>query len=241
MSEIKRIQYLAAVAIVALVLISVFAVSRPIPRTSKNTSKTIQVSGVGTASATPDEVLLRLAVYTQSATATQATQDNAVAMASVFKALGNLGLGRNSIATISYSLTPILNSSNSQRSPSKVVGYTARNDIQITLANVNMTGIVLDAAVTAGANEVLGITFTFTSQTYAALQKQALQLAVQNAAGQAQTMASSMGVHIIGPLTVTTGYYSQPTVERLAVNAQTPIQPGTLQVTANVQVTYEVA
>jgi len=240
MSETKKIQYLSAIVIVALVLIGIFAASRSLLQTNKSTNRTIQVSGVGTVSATPDEVFLRLAVYTQSATATQATLDNAIAMTRVYQALGNLGVGGNSIMTTSYSLTPILESSD-QKSPSKVVGYSARNSIQITLLNVNMTGVALDAAVAAGANEVLGITFTFTSQRYSSLQKQALELAVQDAAGQAQTMASTLRVRIIGPLTVTTSYYSQPTLERLATSAQTPIQTGTLQVTANVQVTYEVA
>jgi hypothetical protein len=240
MSETKKIQYLSAIVIVALVLIGIFAASRSILQTNKSTNKTIQVSGVGTVSANPDEVFLSLAVYTQSATATQATLDNAVAMTRVYQAPGNLGVGGNAIMTTSYSLTPILDSSNDQKSPSKVVGYSARNSIQVTL-NVNMTGVALDAAIAAGANEVLGIAFTFTSQRYSSLQKQALELAVQNAAGQAQTMASTLGVRIIGPLTVTTSYYSQPTLERLAATAQTPIQTGTLQVTANVQVTYQVA
>jgi len=197
MSEIRRIQYLAAVAIVALVLISVLVISRPIAQTSKSTSKTIQISGTGTASGTPDVVLLSLAVYTQSATATRATQDNAVAMNKIFQALGKLGVGRNAITTTAYSLVPILNNT---KSPSMVVGYSARNSIQVTLLNVSMTGVALDAAVTAGANQVLGVTFTFTNQKYASLQKQALALAVQDAAAQAQTMASSMGVRIIGPL-----------------------------------------
>ena len=241
MSESKKIQYLSAIVIVALVLIGIFAVSRPILQTNKSTNRTIQVSGVGTVSANPDEVFLRLAVYTQSATATQATLDNAVAMTRVYQALGNLGVGGNAIMTSSYSLTPILESSNDQKSPSKVVGYSVQNSIQVMLVNVNMTGVALDAAVAAGANEVLGITFTFTSQRYSSLQKQALELAVQNAAGQAQTMASTLGVRIIGPLTVTTSYYSEPTLERLATSAQTPIQAGTLQVTANIQVTYEIA
>lgn len=240
MSERRKVQYLSVIVIVALILIAIFAVSRPIAQ-EKSTSRTIQVSGMGTASDMPDEVLLSFAVYTQSATATQATSDNAVAMNRVIQALANVGIGRTAVSTTAYSLIPILNSSSDQKSPSTVVGYAARNSIQVTLVNVNMTGVALDAAVTAGANEVLGVTFTFTNQKYASLQKQALGLAVQDAAGQAQAMASSLGVRIIRPLTVTSGYYSQPTVQRLATSALTPIQAGTLQVTANVQVTYEVA
>jgi len=246
MSEMisKRIYYLSAIAIVALVLIGVFAAARPITvqTPGSNSTKTLQVNGVGTISATPDEVLLYLAVETQSATATQATQDNAGTMSQVFLALVNAGISKVSISTVSYSLTPTYDNKPDQTTSSKIIGYIARNSIQVTLTNVSRVGMVLDTAVAAGANEVGGITFTFTSQTYAALQKQALQLAIQDASGQAQSMATALGVHVVGPISVTTGYSYQPSIERMATaNAQTPIQPGTLQIAANVQITYEIS
>jgi len=241
----KRIYYLSAIAIVALVLIGVFAAARPIivQTPGSNSTKTLQANGVGTVSATPDEVQLYLAVETQAATATQATQDNAGTMTQVMQALVNAGVSRDSISTVSYTLTPTYNSSNNdQTTPTKIIGYIARNSIQVTLTNVSHVGMVLDTAVAAGANEVGGMTFTFTSQTYANLQKQALQLAIQDASGQAQSMATALGVHIVAPISVTTGYSYQPSIERMATsNAQTPIQPGTLQIAANVQITYEIS
>lgn len=241
----KRIYYLSAIAIVALVLIGVFAAARPIivQTPGSNSTKTLQANGVGTVSATPDEVQLYLAVETQAATATQATQDNAGTMTQVMQALVNAGVSRDSISTVSYTLTPTYNSSNNdQTTPTKIIGYIAQNSIQVTLTNSSHVGMVLDTAVAAGANEVGGITFTFTSQTYANLQKQALQLAIQDASGQAQSMATVLGVHIVAPISVTTGYSYQPSIERMATsNAQTPIQPGTLQIAANVQITYEIS
>lgn len=244
MSEIsgRRIQYLMVIAIVALVLIGVLAASRPlrIQSNASVTTRTIQVNGVGTISTAADETILKLAVETRSATATQATNDNAVTMTRVIQALGSIGVGSNSVATLSYSLSPIYDNARDTNSPPKIVGYSARNAIQITIVNVNSTGRVLDTAVAAGANEVDGVTFTLTSQTFSSLQKQALQLAIKDASGQAQVMASNLGMRIVGPLTVTTGYYYPPSVERLSTSALTPIQSGTLQVSATVQVTYEV-
>jgi hypothetical protein len=236
----NRLHYLSAIAIVALVLIGVFSASRPITvqTNTSPTAKTIQVSGVGSVSATPDETLLSLAVVTQSVTATQATQDNAVTMTKVIQSLISFGLASDSLKTVSYSLTPIYDT-NHDVTPPKVVGYSARNAIQVILSNVSLTGKALDIAIAAGANEVDSITFTFTAQTFATLQKQALQLAIQDASGQAQAMASNLNVRIVGPRTVSTGYTSPSPVVRLSANAQTPIQPGSLQVSANVQVTYE--
>jgi uncharacterized protein YggE len=105
-------------------------------------------------------------------------------------------------------------------------------------------GKVLDAATGAGANEISGITFTFTSGTYANLQKQALQNAIQDASGQAQTMAAALGVHIAGIVSVNPAYVYRPYINYKADSsgaASTPIQTGTLQVTVNVQVVYEIS
>jgi hypothetical protein len=235
----RKFEYLAIIAILVLVLVGVFVASRPVAvQTSSNpTRKTIQVSAVGTVSATPDETILRLAVLTQSYTATQATQENAVAMASVIQALVNLGVASDSLKTVTYSLTTIYDNA---KSPPRLVGYSARNEIQVTLTNISITGKAIDAAVAAGANEVDEVTFTLTAQTYATLQKQALQMAIKDASGQAQAIASGLGLRIVGPITVTTVYSYQPSVSRLGANVLTPIQPGTLQISTSIQVTYEV-
>ena len=110
---------------------------------------------------------------------------------------------------------------------------------------MNSIGKVLDAATGAGANEIDGISFTFTSGTYANLQQQALAKAIQDASGQAQTMAAALGVHITGVVSVSPAYVYQPyinsKVNTAASGASTPIQTGTLQVTVNVQIVYEIS
>ncbi len=244
-NQTKRIYYLAAVAMVAIVLISAIAVARPPVITTGNgnvVSKTLQVTGTGTVSASPEEAVLYLAVQTQAASAGEATASNAAAMAKVIQALINSGVDKNSIETVSYSLSPIYENNPNQSEPSRIVGYAARNAIQVTLTDLTTVGNVLDASVSAGANDVQGIMFTLSSATLATLQKQALGEAVQDADAQAKAVASSLGVNITGPISVSPGYMFQANYQRLAATPQTtPIQPGTLQVTATVQVTYQFA
>lgn len=247
MSEIavRRIYYLAAIAIVAMVLISAVVVVRPpaAPGIGANSSpKTIQVTGTATVSASPDEALLNLAVQTQGATATEATTNNAAAMSKVMSALASAGVSNDSIQTVSYTLTPIYQNNVNQSAPSIIIGYTALNAIQVTVKDLGSIGKILDQAISAGVNQVQGITFTLSDAELATLQKQALQLAVQDADGQAKAMAITLGITITGPISVSPGYTFQPTnYSRLAASAaaQTPIQPGTLQVTATVQVSYQ--
>src|SRR5208337_4709150 len=175
MSEIasRRLYYLAAVAMVAIVLISAITLVRPptIQTIGQNaTPKTIQVTGTATLSAPPDQAVLVLAVQTQATSATQAAADNAATMTNVLAALSNLGIDKNSIETVSYTLSPVYD----QTTSSKVIGYTVRNAIQVTLKDFSLIGKALDAAVSAGANEVQGIMITLSSTTLATLQKQAL-------------------------------------------------------------------
>ncbi len=225
-----------------MVFVSAIALTRPPPTSLTNSAqKTIQVTGTGTVSASPDQAILYLGVQTQATTATQATSDNAIAMANVITALTNAGIDKNSIQTVSYSLTPTYSNPVNQSMPSTIIGYIAVNSIQVTVNDLGAIGKILDQAIAAGANQVQGVSFTLSSSTLATIQNQALQLALTDADSQAKTMATSLGVTIVGPISVTPGYEFQPTNYNrfaAAATAQTPIQSGTLQVTATAQVTY---
>jgi len=265
LTELIKGNYVTALAIIALVIISVFAITRPtvIGNGAQNSAqRTITVNGVGTVETAPDEALLILAVNNQAVTADQAAKDNANTMSQVMAAILSLGITKDSITTVDYSLTPVYTQSDKcvtttgtsppQPQPftcttitPQLVGYAVRNAIQVTVKDMNSIGKVLDSATGAGANEIGGISFTFTSSTYANLQKQALQKAIQDASGQAQTMATGLGVRITGILSVNPAYVYQPyinsKVSTAAGGAPTPIQMGTLQVTVNVQVVYEIS
>jgi hypothetical protein len=160
-------------------------------------------------------------------------------MANVIAALTNAGIGNSSIQTVSYTLSPTYSNPVNQSVPPVIIGYIAVNVIQVTVNDLRSVGRILDLAISAGANQVQGVSFTLSSYTLAALQKEALQLALADADGQAKAMATTLGVTIVGPISVTPGYEFQPTnYSRLAATAETPIQSGTLQVTATAQVTY---
>jgi uncharacterized protein YggE len=247
LSEIteRRVYYIAVLAVIATVLVSSVALIHTSPSlvsTTQSSEKSIQVTGTGTVSAAPDEAILYLAVETQATTASQATSENAAAMSNVISTLVTAGISNNSIQTTSYTLNPIYSNSINQSAPPTIVGYDAVNAIQVTLSNLGSVGKILDQAISAGANQVQGVTFTLSSTSMATLQKQALQLALQDADSQAKNTASTLGVTIVGPTSVTPGYQFQPVNYRgfsAAPQTVTPIQTGTLQVTATVQVTYE--
>ncbi len=266
MTEIIKSNYVTALAIIALVIVSVFAITRPtvISNGAQNSAqRIITVNGVGTVETAPDEAILILAVNNQAITADQAAKDNANIMSQVMAAILSLGITKDGVTTVDYSLTPVYSQPNecvtTTAGPSppqpqpftcttttpQLIGYAVRNAIQVTVKDMNSIGKVLDSATGAGANEIGGISFTFTSSTYANLQNQALQKAIQDASGQAQTIATGLGVRITGIISVNPAYVYQPyinsKVSTAAGGATTPIQMGTLQVTVNVQVVYEIS
>jgi len=263
MTDVNKGNYLIALAIIALVIVSVFAIMRPtmIARGPENPNqRTITVNGTGTVETAPDEALLNLAVNTQALTADQAARENANAMSQVIQAILGLsslnpGITKDNITTTDYSLTPVYSQANNcltaipqqpitcTTTTQQLVGYAVRNAIQVAVKDMTSIGRVLDTATQSGVNEVGGITFTFTDGTYANLQNAALQKAVQDASNQAQTMATALGVQITGVVSVTPSYVYQPSVyaKMSAASSETPIQTGTLQVTVNVQVVYEIS
>lgn len=270
MTEMIKGNYITAIAILALVIVSVFAITRPttILSTQGNLERrTITVNGVGNVAAAPDESIITLAVTNQATTAAQAANDNSNTMNQVISTITGLsslspGITKDDITTTDYSLTPVytqtdqcgtattnpiqppLVTTTCTTTTPQLVGYAVRNAIQITVKDMTSIGRVLDVATGSGANEIDGITFTFTPNTYANLQKQALQKALQDASGQAQATASGLGVHIAGVISVNPAYVYQPYINnRISTAAgptSTPIQTGTLQVTVNVQVVYEI-
>jgi hypothetical protein len=98
---------------------------------------------------------------------------------------------------------------------------------------------MLDVAISSGANEMGGVYFGLSDPKAQQAQSQALDLAVKDANSKAKTIANAMGVNLIGPISVSLGYYYQPVPAQLKAGAeQVPVMPGQLEYTVNVQIAY---
>ena len=93
MTDSNKLNYVTALAIIALLIVSVFAITRPASTASGTgtlAQKTITVNGVGTVETAPDEAILVLAVTNQAKTADQAAKDNADTASRVIGAILDL-------------------------------------------------------------------------------------------------------------------------------------------------------
>jgi uncharacterized protein YggE len=197
------------------------------------TPPSIQASGSATINVDPDQASLSVGVITQAATAQAAAEQNAAAATTMINALKSV-LGNNgTIKTIYYSISPRYN--NAQ--PAAIVGYTVNNTVQVVSNNINLVGPLIDAANQAGANSINGPSFGL--QDPDPVMQKALAAAAKEAVAHAGAIASGLGGKLGAVISAQEGGGIIPIASGVAgaVGTSTPIQNGTVGVTANVSVT----
>lgn len=160
-------------------------------------SRTITVTGTGTAKAVPDEARFTAGVSTQAATAVAALAANNQAMAAAIAALKRQGVPDRSIQTENLSLAPQYQTCRPNTAcPRTIIGYVASNTVAVTVP-LDKAGPVLDALVASGANQIGGIAFAIHDP--APLLAEARASAVRDAIAKAQLYARTAGVSL-GPI-----------------------------------------
>ncbi|WP_288313336.1 SIMPL domain-containing protein [uncultured Selenomonas sp.] len=201
---------------------------------------TLSVEGTGEANAAPDQATVAIGITTHAADAAKAQNDNAWTAAQIQKAIAALGIDAKDIQTQNYSFRPTYRTEENRRG--EINGYTVDNTVLVCVRDIKLTGKVVDAALSHGANEISSLSFTASDAR--ALRKEALKNAIADARDKADIIAQGLGKRIVGIQTVSenTGY---PETRRYVGNmmlaakdAATPIQPGSLTLTANVHIDF---
>jgi len=203
---------------------------------SAQATNTIQASGSATRNVKPDMAQLTIGVVTEAPTAQAAADQNASTADAVIKALQAV-LGTNgTIETLYYSISPRY--SNQPNITPTVVGYTVNNTVQVTTTNISLVGKLIDTGNSAGANSVNGPSYGLqnpepeTQLALAAASKQALAHATAIASGlgaKTGAVISAQEASTITPILTAGGGFAGATA--------TPIQTGTVSVSAHVTVT----
>ena len=201
---------------------------------------TLSVEGTGEANTAPDQATVAIGITTHAADAAKAQNDNAWTAAQIQKAIAALGIDAKDSQTQNYSFRPTYRTEENRRG--EINGYTVDNTVLVCVRDIKLTGKVVDAALSHGANEISSLSFTASDPR--ALRKEALKNAIADARDKADIIAQGLGKRIVGIQTVSenTGY---PETRRYVGNmmlaakdAATPIQPGSLTLTANVHIDF---
>lgn len=201
----------------------------------------LDVVATGQVNRAPDIVRINAGVQTQAPTASEAIRRNAEQMRAMRAALRAAGIAERDIQTSAINLSPEWRHAEN-RAP-EFTGYRAHNMVNVRFRDIANAGRILDALVTAGANQIDGPIFGI-EEPEAALDE-ARTRALGNARARADLYARSLGMRVKRILAVSEGAGMSgpmPPMVRMEMAqdaAATNIAPGEQALTAVLTVSFE--
>lgn len=212
------------------------------PNAATGQAPSIVTTGEATVRRAPDQAFVSVAVETRAKTPREAQAQNAQAMTSVQQRVSAAGIPKEAVRTTGYSIQQEFDYANGRQTPR---GYVARNGIEVRLDVVEKTGDLLDSVVGGGATTISGVRFDLKDR--AGAEREALRLAVTDARARAEAMAAGAGRTLDRILrlvdNVQPRFKPQPglMMARTAeAPAETPVAPGEIEVTAQVELTVAI-
>ena len=223
------------IAAIALFIISATVASA---QTTPPEPPSVMVSGEGVVTAVPDQAWVRIGAESRAKISKDAQARNAEAMTAVQQKMTTLGIPKDAVRTLAIDLQMEYDYANGKQTPR---GYVARNTIEVRVDDFAKLGDVLDAAVGSGATNLHGLRFDVKRR--AALEREALQMAVANAMGRAEALAAGAKRSIDRVLRIEESSVSRGgempvmAMRMKAEDAGTPVAAGELEIRAQVRLT----
>ena len=203
----------------------------------------LNLSAYGEVKVAPDMATITFGVQTEAPTAQAAMAENATRMTQVFAALRRAGIAERDIQTSALNLSAQYDYQPDQ--PPRLRGYQASNQVTVIINDLTKVGTTADAVVSAGVNQINGISFGLKDAK--AAEDQARVLAVRALQDKARLYAQALGVELgaVRSLNEGGGYQPQPPVlysgARMAMadSASTPVAAGEMTVRIDITGTYD--
>ena len=192
----------------------------------------------------PDQAFVTAAVETRARVPRDAQRQNADTMTAVQQRVADAGVPKDAVRTTGYSIEAEFDFTGSRR---VLKGYVARNGVEIRLDAIERTGEIIDAVVQAGATSISGVRFDLKDRSL--VERDALRQAVEDARARADALAAGAGRTVDRVLRIDDTRQGripppQPMMMRGAANAaesyQTPIEPGFVEIRAQVTLTVAI-
>jgi len=203
---------------------------------------TIVVTGTGRVSAEPDLADLRLGVSVARPTVVAARADAAETMAAILAAVTAAGVDRRDVRTSLLSVQPRYDYRDNQ--PPRLTGYELANMVEVTVRDLSRLGDVVDGTLQAGATSLDGLSFRVADP--APPEREARVRAMAAARARADVLAEAARLAIVGVSDIVEGGLAPPPMPRmkaermrLAADASTPVEAGSMEISVSVVVTYK--
>lgn len=211
----------------------------PAGAASPSGGATISVTGTGTASAVPDVVRATIGAQTSAPTVDAALAGANAATRQVLDALEGRGVSEKDVRTVGVQVYPTFD-----QDGRGVTGYTASQDLDVTLRDLDGAGATIAAAVAAGgdAARLSGVSFGLADES--ALRTEARTAAFADARATAEEHARLAGGRLGEVVAVREDGGGAPFASPRAASAGSsadsavPLAPGTSEVGVTVQVRW---
>lgn len=203
---------------------------------------TISIDGEGKAVGKPTLARVDLGLYTEGTDVPSIQSENTRKMNTITEAMKTLGVSVDDMQTNNYVITTRYDYS--QNGKQRVIGYAVSQNMNLKVRDLSKVGSVLAQAGELGANQVNGVQFTIDDPSQ--LEQEARRKALENARAKAKELADAMGVRLVRVVTFSEAAASpMPMVMNYRKDAdsaaQPPeIQPGSLDVSSRISVTFEI-
>lgn len=176
---------------------------------------TVSVIGRGTIEYQPDEATINLGVQVDRvAQADAALNQLNTKVDKVIKAIDDLGVERNNITTLAYSLYPQYDYVDGRQI---LAGYNASQQIKVKVSDIKsnneLLGQIISETTKAGVNQINSISFDIAEAEN--LKDQARLAALADARAKANVMASAAGVKLSKVVGWWENYISQPGMDNM--------------------------
>lgn len=207
--------------------------------------RTLNVTGNGTVSLTPDLAYIYVGVHTDDVDLANGVSKNNTQAQALVDALKKAGVAEKDIQTSNFSVYTNANGGIDKMTGQPIsngTNYSVDNTVYVTIRDLSKLGSLLNTVVGAGANSINSISFDVADKT--AAMTQARQKAMTNASNLAAELAKTAGVKLGEIQNVnysdnsTMPYYGMGGGGASVPNASVPIQPGQTQISVTVSVTY---
>jgi uncharacterized protein YggE len=207
---------------------------------------TISVNGHGSVDVTPDTAQVTIGVDVTLPTLEEAEAESTSQANAIIEAVKAGGVADEDVQTSNYSVYVVRNY-DENGNPAEIMGYQISNQVNVTIRDIDTVGDILSAAIDAGANNIWGISFYVDDTTAAA--SEARVLAVEDARRKAEELAAAADLslgRIVAIAEGSQGAILPPMYQRagggeMAMDAAAaPIEPGSTEVTVDVQIVFEI-
>lgn len=144
----------------------------------------VSVQGTGQVSLPPDRVSFSVGVQTDGKSITAIMKENDAKVRKMIAALKSRGVKAANIQTSSISIHPVFKDQTR-------IGYRLSNRVEVSHPEVAVVGELMEAAITAGANDLNGLNFSVANDK--AAQGDCLELAFADAKARAIKLVAASG------------------------------------------------